>query len=162
MAFRVGIGYDVHRKARGRPLVLGGVRFDTDWGLEGHSDADVVVHAVADALLGAVALGDIGKHFPPGEPRWKDAPSLEILRLVRAMVEGVGGRVVNADVTVVAEAPRIAPVREIMAANLAQELRVSNGRISIKATTSETLGALGRGEGLAAWAVVLVETAETE
>jgi 2-C-methyl-D-erythritol 2,4-cyclodiphosphate synthase len=162
MAFRVGLGYDIHRKAQGRPLVLGGVTFDGDWGLEGHSDADVLTHAVADALLGALALGDIGRHFPPDQPRWKDASSLEILRLVRALVEGAGGSVVNVDVAVVAEAPRIAPRREAIAANLAQALRVSHDRVSIKATTNEALGALGRGEGIAAWAVALVETTGAE
>src|SRR5262245_62826644 len=112
MSARAGIGYDIHPVAKGRPLVLGGVRFESPWGLAGHSDADVLLHAVADALLGAAALGDLGKHFPPGEARWKDASSLEILGFVRAMLDGRGARVVHVDSTVVAEEPAIAPHRD--------------------------------------------------
>ncbi len=157
MGLQVGIGYDVHRKAAGRPLVLGGVTIPGDWGLEGHSDADVLLHAIADALLGAVALGDIGRHFPPGDPRWKDASSLELLRLTRALIAGHGATVVNVDATVVAEAPKIAPLREEMCRNIAQALRVGASQVSVKATTSEALGALGRGEGIAALAIAMVE-----
>ena len=157
MPLRVGIGYDIHAKVAGRPLVLGGVRFESDWGLEGHSDADVLAHAIGDALLGAAALGDLGRHFPPGDPAWKDASSMELLRLILALVEGRGGRIVNIDATVVAEAPRIAPLREAMCAAIARALGVSADEISIKATTHEGLGALGRGEGIAAWAVAMVE-----
>jgi 2-C-methyl-D-erythritol 2,4-cyclodiphosphate synthase len=157
MGYQVGIGYDIHRKAAGRPLVLGGVRFESDWGLEGHSDADVLSHAVGDALLGAMSLGDLGRHFPPDEPRWKDASSLDLLRLIRAMLDGRGARVVNVDATVVAEAPKLAPWREAMCVNLAQALRIGAAQVSVKATTHETLGALGRGEGVAALAVVMVE-----
>ena len=159
MGYRVGIGYDIHRRAPGRRLVLGGVEIPGDWGLEGHSDADVLLHAVADALLGAVALGDLGRHFPPGEARWKDASSLELLRLVRAMLDGRGARVVNVDATLVAEEPKLAPHRDAMCVNIAQALRIGGGQVSVKATTNEALGALGRGEGLAALAVAMVETA---
>jgi 2-C-methyl-D-erythritol 2,4-cyclodiphosphate synthase len=157
MALRVGIGYDVHARAEGRRLVLGGVTFDTPWGLEGHSDADVLAHAIGDALLGAMALGDLGQHFPPGDPRWKDISSLELLRLIRSMVEGAGGRVVNVDSTVVARAPQVGPARTLMRANIARALAVGNDRVSVKATTNEGLDALGRGEGIAAWATALVE-----
>jgi 2-C-methyl-D-erythritol 2,4-cyclodiphosphate synthase len=157
MANQVGIGYDIHRKAAGRPLVLGGVRFESDWGLEGHSDADVLLHAVGDALLGALSLGDLGQHFPPDEARWKDVSSLELLRLIRAMLDGRGARVVNVDATVVAEAPALAPRRTTMCVNIAQALRIGGAQVSVKATTNEALGALGRGEGVAALAVVLVE-----
>ncbi len=159
MGYRMGIGYDIHRRAPGRKLVLGGVEMQSAWGLEGHSDADVLLHAVCDALLGAVALGDLGRHFPPGEARWKDASSLELLRLVRAMLDGRGARVVNVDVTLVAEEPKLGPAREAMCVNIAQALRIGGAQVSVKATTNESLGALGRGEGLAALAVAMVEMA---
>jgi 2-C-methyl-D-erythritol 2,4-cyclodiphosphate synthase len=158
MGLRVGIGYDVHRTAPGRALVLGGVTFESEWGLEGHSDADVVAHAIGDALLGALALGDLGQHFPPGDPRWKDASSLDLLGRIRVMLEERGARVVNVDAAVVAEAPRLAPVRERMREKLARALGIDTGAVSVKATTNEGLGAVGRGEGIAAWAVALVET----
>jgi len=157
MKVQVGIGYDIHRKAAGRPLVLGGVKIESDWGLEGHSDADVLLHAIGDALLGAISHGDLGTHFPPGEPRWTDASSLDLLRMIRAMLDGRSAKIVNVDATVVAEAPRLAPVREAMRVNIAQALRIGAAQVSVKATTNETLGALGRGEGVAALAVVLVE-----
>lgn len=157
MGLQVGIGYDIHRKAAGRPLVLGGVTIPGDWGLDGHSDADVLLHAIADALLGAVALGDIGRHFPPGDPRWKDVSSLELLRLTRALLAGRGANVVNVDATVIAEAPRLAPLRDEMCRNIAQALRIGASQVSVKATTNEALGALGRGEGLAALAIAMVE-----
>jgi 2-C-methyl-D-erythritol 2,4-cyclodiphosphate synthase len=160
MPLRAGIGYDIHARAAGRPLVLGGVRFESDWGLEGHSDADVLAHAIGDALLGAIAHGDLGQHFPPGDPKWKDVSSMELLRLIRAMVEGHGGRIVNVDATVVAMAPRIAPMRDAMCVNIAQALKVGGKQVSVKATTNESLGSLGRGEGIAAWAVAMVETLE--
>jgi 2-C-methyl-D-erythritol 2,4-cyclodiphosphate synthase len=159
MALRVGMGYDVHRKAEGRPCVLGGVTFAGERGLDGHSDADVVTHAIGDALLGAVALGDLGKHFPVDEPRWKDASSLEILGLIRALLEGHGAKVVNVDATLVAEAPQLAPVREQMCSLIARALHVGVERVSVKATTNERLDAVGRSEGIAAWAVAMVETA---
>jgi 2-C-methyl-D-erythritol 2,4-cyclodiphosphate synthase len=157
MPLRAGIGYDIHAKAVGRPLILGGVRFESEWGLQGHSDADVLSHAIGDALLGAVGLGDLGQHFPPGDPTWKDISSLELLRLIRAMVEGRGARIVNVDATVVAAAPRLAPLRDAMCTNIAQALKVSGDEVSVKATTNESLDALGRGEGIAAWAVAMVE-----
>jgi 2-C-methyl-D-erythritol 2,4-cyclodiphosphate synthase len=160
MPLRVGVGYDVHRKADGRRLVLGGVTFEGERGLEGHSDADVLAHAIGDALLGAVSLGDLGSHFPPGDERWRDASSLELLRLIRAMLEGVNARIVNVDATVVAETPRIAPLREAMCLALALALKVGIGQVSVKATTQEGLGAIGRDEGIAAWAVALVEAPE--
>ncbi len=157
MSARVGFGYDVHRIVSGRPLVLGGVRFESDWGLEGYSDADVVSHAIGDALLGAAALGDLGTHFPPGDPEWKGASSLDLLARIAAMIAAAGAKVVNVDAMVVAEAPKLAPHREAMCANVARALGVTPGQVSIKATTNEQLGALGRGEGLAAMAVALVD-----
>jgi 2-C-methyl-D-erythritol 2,4-cyclodiphosphate synthase len=160
MPLRAGIGYDIHAKAEGRPLVLGGVRFKTEWGLEGHSDADVLAHAIGDALLGAASLGDLGEHFPNDDPRWKDRSSMVLLGLIRAMVEGRGGRIVNVDATVVAAAPQLAPMRATMCANIAQALKIGGGQVSVKATTNESLDALGRGEGIAAWATALVEIPE--
>ena len=157
MSARAGIGYDVHARAAGRPLVLGGVRFESPWGLAGHSDADVLLHAIGDALLGALALGDLGDHFPPGDPRWKDASSLDLLSRIAALLEGRGARVVNVDARVVAEAPRLAPARAAMRDNIARALKIEVARVSVKATTPEGLGALGRGEGIAAWAVAMVE-----
>ncbi len=157
MAIRTGIGYDIHRTAAGRPLVLGGVRIESPFGLVGHSDADVLLHAIGDALLGAAALGDLGDHFPPGDPRWKDASSLEILGLIRALAEGRGYRATFVDATLLAEAPKIAPHRQAMRVNIAQALRLGIAEVSVKATTNETLGAIGRGEGIAAMAVVTVE-----
>jgi 2-C-methyl-D-erythritol 2,4-cyclodiphosphate synthase len=158
MAVRTGIGYDIHRIVPGRPLVLGGVTFQTDFGLAGYSDADVLCHAVADALLGALALGDIGVHFPPGDPAWKDASSIELLKRVRAMLDGHGARVANVDATVVCEEPKLAPQRDAMRVAIAQALRVGASQVSVKATTHEGLGATGRREGIAAWAVASVET----
>lgn len=157
MALRIGMGYDVHRKAEGRLCVLGGITFEGERGLEGHSDADVVSHAIGDALLGAVALGDLGRHFPPGEPRWKDASSLELLRLIQAMLAGVNAHIVNVDVTVAAQWPQIAPRRDAMRGALAKALRIGIDQVSVKATTNEGLDAIGRDEGIAAWAVAMVE-----
>ena len=159
MSVRVGMGYDVHRVKAGRPLILGGVHFESDWGLEGHSDADVVLHAIADALLGSVGLGDLGEHFPPGDPKWKDASSLNLLTRVGRMLTDKGARVTNIDVMVIAEAPKLAPHRSTMCANIAAALGIEADRVSVKATTNETLGAIGRREGLAAMAVVLVDKA---
>ena len=157
MPQRAGIGYDIHARAAGRPLVIGGVRFDSDWGLEGHSDADVLAHAIGDALLGAVALADLGAHFPPGDAKWKDVSSMKLLRLIRALVAGQGGRIVNVDATLVAAEPKLAPVRDAMRENIARALKLAAGQVSVKATTNEALGSLGRGEGIAAWAVAMVE-----
>ena len=157
MPLRAGIGYDVHRREQGRRLVLGGETFESPWGLAGHSDADVLLHAIGDAMLGAVALGDLGDHFPPGDPRWKDASSLELLRAIRGLLDARNARVVNVDATVVAERPRLTPAREAMRRNVAEALGLEVARVSVKATTNERLGALGREEGIAAWAVVTVE-----
>ena len=156
MSLRVGMGYDIHRIAEGRPLVLGGVRFESTWGLDGHSDEDVVLHAIGDALLGAAGLGDLGTHFPPGDPRWKDASSVELLRRIAELLHDAGARVENVDAMVVAEAPRLAPHRGAMCANVANALGITPDRVSVKATTNEQLGALGRREGIAATAVALV------
>ena len=158
MNARVGIGYDVHKLVKGRPLILGGVKFESAVGLEGHSDADVLCHAIGDALLGALGLGDLGTHFPPGDKKWKDASSLDLLKLIRSMLDGRGARVVNLDATVVCETPKLAPKRDEIVVNLAQALRIGGEQVSIKATTNEGLGAVGRREGIAAWAVALIET----
>jgi 2-C-methyl-D-erythritol 2,4-cyclodiphosphate synthase len=157
VGIRVGIGYDIHRKADGRQLMLGGVAFKDERGLEGHSDADVLLHAVGDALLGAIALGDLGQHFPPGDPKWKDASSSSLLRLIRAMLDGHSAKIVHVDATVIAERPRIAPVRDQMRVAIAKALRVGVKQVSVKATTHEGLGAVGRDEGIAAWAVATVD-----
>ena len=151
---RVGVGYDVHRLVRGRRLVLCGVELESDMGLEGHSDADVALHALCDALLGAAARGDIGHHFPPGDERWRDADSLDLLRRVG---EQLGDYAIgNVDVTVIAERPRLAPHVEAMRTRLADALGIGVGRVSVKATTNEGLGFIGRGEGIAALAVATI------
>ncbi len=153
---RTGIGYDVHRFAPERRLVLGGVEIDHDQGLLGHSDADVLTHALIDALLGAVADGDIGRHFPDSDPRWKDADSLRLLAHVVRRLHGKGWRVVQTDATVLAEVPRLAPHIDAMRAALASVLDVALDGVSVKATTVEQLGAIGRREGIAAMAVATV------
>ena len=157
MPLHVGLGYDIHRRAEGRLLVLGGVRFQTEWGLDGHSDADVLSHAIGDALLGACALGDLGTHFPPGDPHWKDISSIELLRLIRALLEGLDARIVNVDATLIAEEPKLAPVRDQIRGNIARALQIGDAQVSVKATTNETIGAVGRREGLAAMAIAMVE-----
>jgi len=162
MAMRVGVGYDIHRRTDGRPLVLGGVRFESSWGLDGHSDADVLLHAIGDALLGATGLGDLGTHFPPGDPQWKDASSLFLLENIHALLVARGARVTNVDAMVVAEAPTLAPRRAEMIANIAGALGIAASCVSVKATTNEQLGALGRGEGVAAMAVALVDVREDQ
>jgi 2-C-methyl-D-erythritol 2,4-cyclodiphosphate synthase len=154
---RIGQGYDVHALVKGRRLVIGGVVIPFEKGLAGHSDADVLIHAVCDALLGAAALGDIGRHFPDTDPRYKDADSRVFLREVARKVRDAGFSVANLDATIVAEAPRMAPHVDAMIANLAADLGVPAGRINVKAKTAERLGALGRGEGIAAEAVALLE-----
>lgn len=159
MNLRVGLGYDVHRVLAGRALVLGGVRFESDWGLDGHSDADVLLHALGDALLGAAGMGDLGEHFPPGDARWKDASSLDLLSRIAGELRERGASIVNVDAMLIAEAPRLAPHRAAMCANIAGALGIDVTRVSVKATTNETLGAIGRREGLAAMAVALVELA---
>lgn len=153
---RTGIGFDIHRLARGRKLILGGVRIESDLGLAGHSDADVLCHAVIDALLGAVADGDIGCHFPDDDPRWEGADSLKMLASVADRLRAKGTVVVNIDATILAEKPRLTAYREAMRGNLAHALGANPSQISIKATTLEGLGALGRGEGIAAFAVAAV------
>jgi 2-C-methyl-D-erythritol 2,4-cyclodiphosphate synthase len=153
---RVGLGFDVHPFSDdpGRRLVLGGVHLPGERGLAGHSDADVVAHAIADALLGAAGLGDLGQHFPDTDPAWAGADSLAILAGVVALLAGAGWSVGNVDCTVVLEAPKLAPHRDQMVANLAA---VVGAGVSVKATRAEGLGAIGRGEGVACWAVALVE-----
>jgi 2-C-methyl-D-erythritol 2,4-cyclodiphosphate synthase len=157
---RTGIGFDTHCLVAGRPLILGGVKIPHARGLLGHSDADVLTHAIMDALLGAVADGDIGQHFPPGEARWQDADSIELLRLVVSRLHAQGWRVGNVDVTVLAEVPRLAPHIPPMRARLAEALCVNQPQISVKATTNEGLGAIGRREGISAMAVATVISAD--
>ena len=154
---RIGHGYDVHRLVPGRDLILGGVRFDYPLGLDGHSDADVLTHAVMDALLGAAGLGDIGRHFPDTDPAYKGADSLKLLAHVRALLEARGLRLGNLDVTVIAQAPKLAPHIDRMRQNLADTLGVEPARVNVKATTEEHLGFTGRGEGISAHAVCLLE-----
>jgi 2-C-methyl-D-erythritol 2,4-cyclodiphosphate synthase len=151
---RVGIGYDIHAFDPSRPLMLGGLKIEGSWGLRGHSDADVLLHAVGDAILGAAALGDLGDHFPSDDDTWRDAPSAAILAEVRAKARARGLVVGHVDVTLVAERPRIAPHRAAIRDRLAALLGVDVGQVSVKATTNEGLGALGRAEGIAALAVV--------
>lgn len=155
-SFRVGHGYDAHRFAEGRPLILGGVEIEHRQGLSGHSDADVLTHAVIDAMLGAMALGDIGHHFPSNDARWKDASSLDLLARARGLVEAAGGRVLQVDTIVYLEAPRIASFVSRMREELARVLGLSVDRLSVKATTTEGMGFVGREEGAAATAVALV------
>ena len=156
---RIGIGYDIHRFGLGRPLVLGGVALPGETGLAGHSDADVVLHAVIDALLGAAALGDIGTHFPAAEPEWKDADSGVLLERTLALVRDSAYAVENVDVTVIAEKPRLAPHVAAMRARMAQLMGVSEAAVSVKATTNEGIGDIGRGEAIASVAVALLREA---
>lgn len=155
-----GIGYDVHRLVEGRALILGGVEIPHTHGLEGHSDADVLAHAIADAVLGAIGERDIGFHFPNSDQSIRGISSLEILRKVSSLVAEKGGRVLNIDATLVAEAPKISPYVATMRANLAHALRLDPKRVGVKATTNELMGFLGRGEGMAALAVASVEVPE--
>lgn len=153
---RIGCGYDVHRLVPDRPLVLGGVRIEHEKGLEGHSDADVLIHALCDAMLGALALGDIGQHFPDTEAEYRQIDSRILLRKVREMIAGRGYTVGNADLTVVAQRPKLSPHISRMQTLLAEDLQVEAGRISVKATTSEGVGFEGREEGISAYAAVLL------
>ena len=155
-SYRTGIGFDAHRFAEGRRLVLGGVAIEHAQGLLGHSDADVVTHAVMDALLGAAAFGDIGQHFPDTDVRWKDADSVALLRQVAMLLRGRGFRISNVDVTVLAEAPRLAPHIPAMRECLAGAMGLSAGYVSVKATTVEAMGAIGRREGIAAMATAMI------
>lgn len=155
---RIGIGYDSHRFADGRKLILGGVEIPHAHGLAGHSDADAVAHAITDALLGAAALGDIGTHFSPSDERWRDADSLELLRRAGVMLEERGYQVVNVDVTVVCEAPRIGPQVGAMREKLADALGIGTQHVSVKGKTNEGMGWIGRGEGIGVVAVALIAT----
>ena len=154
---RIGQGFDVHAFAEERPLIIGGVRIDHTKGLAGHSDADVLTHAIADALLGAVGAGDIGVHFPDSDPKWKDADSMDLLAQVAQQIRAKGFGVVNIDATIIAQAPRMGPHMDRMRMRLSDALGVDPARINIKATTTERLGCTGRGEGIAAMAVALVD-----
>ena len=154
---RIGHGYDVHRLVEGRDLILGGVKIDYEKGLLGHSDADVLLHAVSDALLGAAGLGDIGKHFPDTDPQYKGADSLKLLEIVAQRVKEAGYRISNIDVTMIAQRPKLRPHIEKMEANIASAVGVDVSRINVKATTEEKLGFTGREEGMACHAVCLLE-----
>ena len=154
---RIGQGFDVHALVAGRRLVIGGVEIAHDKGLLGHSDADVLLHATCDALLGAAGLGDIGRHFPDGDARYKGIDSRELLRQVARLVAQRGLRVVNVDATIIAEAPRMAPHIPRMVENIASDLGIAAADVNVKATTTEKLGFPGRGEGIAAQAVCLLE-----
>jgi len=152
-----GIGYDVHRFKEGRPLILGGVEIPHSQGLDGHSDADVLCHAIADAVLGALGLPDIGHYFPPGDPACLDISSLKILEKAAALCAGEGFRLVNIDSTLIAEAPKVLPHRTAMKENIGRALGLDPARVGVKATTNELLGFIGRREGIAAMAVAQVE-----
>jgi len=159
---RVGIGYDIHRLVEGRKLVLGGVEITYEKGLLGHSDSDVLIHAVCDALLGAAAMGDIGTHFPDSDPQWSGASSLDFLSNVVELLAQEGWGVTNVDSTIMAERPKIGPYREKIRQSLAPVLGLSVDRVSIKAKTNEGLDSLGRNEAIAAHAVVLIHRLDTE
>jgi 2-C-methyl-D-erythritol 2,4-cyclodiphosphate synthase len=156
---RIGIGYDSHIFADNRPLILGGVTIPFDKGLAGHSDADAVCHAITDAMLGAAALGDIGTHFPPSDPQWKNADSTELLRLANIVLDEAGYKIGNIDVTVICEAPKIGPHVTAMRERLAAVLGISVNQISIKGKTNEGMGWIGRGEGIATIATVMIAAA---
>jgi 2-C-methyl-D-erythritol 2,4-cyclodiphosphate synthase len=157
---RVGIGYDSHRFADDRRLVLGGVVIDHPQGLAGHSDADAVAHAVTDALLGAAGLGDIGRHFPPSDEQWRDADSITLLHRAGVLAAEQNYQVVNVDVTVVCEAPKIGPHADAMCARIGEALGIAPRLVSVKGKTNEGMGWIGRGEGIAAMAVVLLDRVE--
>ena len=154
---RIGHGYDVHRLVEGRDLILGGVKIDYEKGLDGHSDADVLLHAVSDALLGAAGLGDIGRHFPDTDPKYKGADSLVLLRIVAQQVKEAGYRVSNIDVTMIAQRPKLMPHIPQMVENIAGAVGIAADRVNVKATTEEKLGFTGSGEGMSCHAVCLLE-----
>lgn len=154
---RIGIGYDVHRFESGRRLVLGGVTIDHDKGLSGHSDADVLLHAISDALLGAAGLGDLGLHFPPGDPRYRNISSRKLLEDVAKKIKVKGLMPNNIDSVIVAEAPKLSPYRDQMITNIAETLGIDRERVNVKATTEEGLGFTGAKQGIAAWAVATLE-----
>ena len=158
---RVGQGFDTHALVAGRKLIIGGVPIPYDKGLDGHSDADVLIHAICDALLGAAALGDIGRHFPDSDPQYKGADSRMLLRAVRDKLAAAGHSVVNIDSTIIAQAPRMAPHIAKMVANIAMDLGIASGCVNVKATTTEHLGFTGRGEGIAAQAIALLGPGDT-
>ena len=157
LRMRIGQGYDVHRLVAGRRLVIGGVEIAHELGLDGHSDADVLLHAICDALIGAAALGDIGAHFPDTDARYKGADSRTLLREVGELLDRHGWRIVNIDSTIIAQAPRMAPHIAAMRENIAADLGLGLSAVSVKAKTAERLGSIGRGEGIAAQAVALIE-----
>lgn len=157
---RIGTGYDVHRLVAGRKLMIGGVDIPFEKGLSGHSDADVLLHAICDALLGAAGLGDIGRHFPDTAPIYKDISSLMLLEEVRRLLAEAGFRVNNVDATIVAEKPKMAPHIPAMITNISEAIKVDRSAINVKATTTEGLGFAGRGEGMAAYAVALIRKVE--
>ncbi|MFM1921985.1 MAG: hypothetical protein RLZZ303_3619 [Candidatus Hydrogenedentota bacterium] len=160
MGFRIGTGYDLHLLVEGRPLILGGVRIPFERGLQGHSDADILCHAVTDAILGAAALGDIGAHFPDTDPRFKGADSLDLLARARQLVNSAGYRVVNIDATIVAERPKLREHIDAMRQRLAEALLVRTSAVSVKAKTNEGVGPEGRGEAMSAQAVALLEESD--
>lgn len=157
MSIRIGFGFDVHAFAEGRKLILGGVEIPHEAGLIGHSDADVLCHAVTDALLGALALGDIGSHFPDTDPDYKDVDSTGLLKQVMDLVQSKGYRLINTDITVVAERPKLRPYIDQIRQKLSTILKISAGEVSVKASTNEKMGFIGREEGVVAYAVVLVQ-----
>ncbi|MFQ5830548.1 MAG: 2-C-methyl-D-erythritol 2,4-cyclodiphosphate synthase [Candidatus Methylomirabilia bacterium] len=157
---RVGLGIDLHQTAPGRPLILGGITVPAAAGLGGHSDADVLCHAIAEAMLGALALGDLGRHFPDTDPRYRGISSLQLLEQVLSLLKGRGAQLLNVDATVLAQSPRLAPWLPEMAKRLAETLKVDPDRVSVKAKSPEGLGLVGRNEGIAAMAVVSVELTE--
>jgi 2-C-methyl-D-erythritol 2,4-cyclodiphosphate synthase len=154
---RIGQGIDVHPFDESRPLILGGVRISESGGLSGHSDADVVLHAVTDALLGAAGAGDIGQYFPSDDPKWKDVDSSRFVREAKTITDEMNAEIVNIDITIIAEKPRIAPQREAIAAAIAKMLNLPRGHVNVKATSTDHLGFIGRGEGICAMAIVCIE-----
>ncbi len=156
MNIRIGNGYDIHQLVAGRPLILAGVNIPHSQGLLGHSDADVLVHATMDAMLGALGLGDIGHYFPPSDPKWKGADSMILLQQVAEIIFSQGWQIGNIDSTVVAENPKLKPYLKLMRSNLAKTLKIEESQISIKATTNEKLGPVGREEGICAYVVILL------
>jgi 2-C-methyl-D-erythritol 2,4-cyclodiphosphate synthase len=156
--FRIGNGYDIHRLTSGRELILGGIHIPHEMGLDGHSDADVLTHAIMDALLGALSLGDIGHYFPPTDPQWKGADSLKLLTQVHNLIQSKGWQVANIDSVIVAERPKLKPHIEAMRSKIAETLGIAPDQVGVKATTNEKLGPTGREEGIAAYAVALLST----
>jgi 2-C-methyl-D-erythritol 2,4-cyclodiphosphate synthase len=157
---RVGQGLDIHAFDESRPLILGGIRISDTGGLAGHSDADAVLHAITDALLGAAGAGDIGQYFPSDDARWKDADSTIFLREARRVVDEMDADIANVDVTIIAGKPKLAPFREAMEAKIAELLDLPSGHVNVKATTTDHLGFIGRGEGICAMAVVLISSSD--